>query len=399
MDTSSTETASVREANNGNAGKVSIYPSKVPVQHLQTPLQVIEIVLNTTFQPENEKVLNDEIAKQDVELDLVPASTPESESTGLQDNVEAINIGTGKENLEVQKEDGLITNLNYPSSHYSIDPPGSEQVKNNYEALSQYAFIKSSLQYQNEAINNKKVKPSRWSMQIYATPSVSYRYLIEDKEKITDPASGPVAPHLTNSVNEFVRQQPKIGFEVGGAVLYKLADNFRVKTGLQLNYRQYGIDAFASSFQPAMLTLDRGNSLDSIVQYTNISNQAGYKSIQLSNKYLQLAIPVGFDLRMASMNKVDFYISAASQFTYQIASSSYLLSSDFKNYMKQPDLNRKFNMNAAIEAFASFEAGGVTWQAGPQIRYQLLPGTKNVYNIQEHLIDYGFKVGVVKNLK
>jgi hypothetical protein len=67
--------------------------------------------------------------------------------------------------------------------------------------------------------------------------------------------------------------------------------------------------------------------------------------------------------------------------------------------MKQPDLNRKFNMNASIEAFASFEAGGVTWQAGPQIRYQLLPGTKNVYNIQEHLIDYGFKVGVVKNFK
>jgi hypothetical protein len=399
IDNPPTEIQSALENNDAIAGKVSIYPSKVPVQQVRTALQVAESIIHPVMKMVDEIGQNSEADMQDAISLIEPAKTSANESAGLQNDLKAINVETEKVSVDVQKDNSLFANLKFPSNNYSIEPPGTEVIKTNTEALSQQAFIKSSLQYQDKPANIKKVKPSRWSMQIYATPSVSYRYLIEDKEKITDPASGPVAPHLTTSVNEFVRQQPKLGLEVGGAVLYKLADNFRVKTGLQLNYRQYGIDAFASSFQPAMLTLDRGNSLDSIVQYTNISNQAGYKSIQLSNKYLQLAIPVGFDLRMASMQKVEFYVSAASQFTYQIASSSYLLSSDFKNYMKQPDLNRKFNMNAAIEAFASFEAGGVTWQAGPQIRYQLLPGTKDVYNIQEHLIDYGFKIGVVKNFK
>jgi hypothetical protein len=121
--------------------------------------------------------------------------------------------------------------------------------------------------------------------------------------------------------------------------------------------------------------------------------------MNLSSNFLQIAIPVGFDMKIADTRSVDFYVSAAGQFTYQVASSYYVLSDDYKNYLKQPDIDRKFNINTAIEAFASFEAGGITWQAGPQIRYQLLPGSKDVYPIREHLIDYGFKVGVVKKLK
>lgn len=379
------------------SGKVHIYPSKVAVQDLHSPLPVAEDNLVSLGLTENEPIVNEDISIHTLENST--NTEPSLKGESLQNNMLAPAGIIEKENANIQDGINQFQFSLYPKSYNSIEPPGTEEIKNTSEELSRKAFIETSLKYQDKSWKPKSASPSRWAIQIYATPSVSYRYLIEDKAKITDPASGPVAPYLTTSVNAFVRQQPKLGLEVGGAVLYKLADNFRIKTGLQLNYRQYGIDAFASTFQPAVLTLDRGNTLDSVVQYTNISNQNGYKPIQLSNKYMQLAIPVGFDLKMGSMSKVDFYMSAASQFTYQIASSSYLLSSDFKNYMKQPDLNRKFNMNASIEAFASFEAGGVTWQAGPQIRYQLLPGTKNVYNIQEHLIDYGFKVGVVKNFK
>jgi hypothetical protein len=121
--------------------------------------------------------------------------------------------------------------------------------------------------------------------------------------------------------------------------------------------------------------------------------------MNLSSNFLQLAVPVGFDMKIADTRSVDFYVSASGQFTYQIASSYYILSDDYKNYLKQPDIDRKFNINTAVEAFASFDAGGITWQAGPQIRYQLLPGSKDAYPIREHLIDYGFKIGVVKKLK
>lgn len=274
-------------------------------------------------------------------------------------------------------------------------------LHNEQEAIAQKGFLNTSMGYGPQKPGKSITRQSRWSVQLYATPSISYRYLLENKTFVLDPVAtnGPIAPYLTNPASDFINQKPKLGLEVGTAFLYQLAEKFRVKTGLQVNYRQFGLQAFATSAQPAMLTLNRENGLDSIVRFSSISTQSGYKAIELSSNFLQIAIPVGFDMKIADTRKVDFYVSAAGQFTYQIASSNYLLSADYKNYLKQPDLERKFNINTAVEAFASFEAGGINWQAGPQIRYQLLPGSKSAYPIREHLIDYGFKVGVVKKLR
>lgn len=284
----------------------------------------------------------------------------------------------------------------------SIEPPMQEELVKKHDDLHKEAFIKHSMEYGPEKHKPLSSKPSRWALQIYATPSVSYRYLLEDKkfdENSLTGVTGPLAPYLTNSVNEFVVHKAKAGVEIGGAVLYQLTENFRVKTGLQLNYRQFGLQGYATSFQPAMLALNRGNSVDSIVTYSSISTRAGYRELELTSSFMQLAIPIGFDLKVANIKNVNFYMSASGQLTYQMASNNYILSADYKNYLKQPDLERKFNINTAVEAFASFEAGGIMWQAGPQIRYQLLPGSQNAYPIREHLVDYGFKVGIVKTIK
>jgi hypothetical protein len=76
-----------------------------------------------------------------------------------------------------------------------------------------------------------------------------------------------------------------------------------------------------------------------------------------------------------------------------------MVSSDYKNYVQNPDLVRHFNVNSTVEAYFSFKRGGLTWQAGPQLRYQLLSGAVNQYPVREHLFDYGLKIGVVKTLK
>lgn len=269
------------------------------------------------------------------------------------------------------------------------------------ENIAQEQFIKNTMDVGPDMAWSKKMqRKSKWNLQFYATPSVSYRYLIDDKRQLQDPGAGPFAPFMTQSADAFVRQRPRLGLEAGVALLYELSDNFRVKTGLQLNYRQFVINAYTGMQQPATIELNRGNAVEALVQMTNISNQDGWRPVELNNQFLQLAIPVGFDLKMADFNKVDFYISATSQFTYQLASNTYLLSSDFKNFLQRPnDLERKFNINTAVEAFATFEAGGVQWQVGPQLRYQLLPGSKSAYPIREHLIDYGMKIGVIKQLR
>lgn len=281
------------------------------------------------------------------------------------------------------------------------DESTQEKMFSKQETISRNNFVNSTLAYGPKKPGKSISSKNRWSLQLYATPSISYRYMLEDQKFIDDPtaANGPLAPYLTNPASDFVQHKPKLGLEIGTAFIYQLTDKFRVKTGLQANYRQFGIQAFATNAQPARLTLNRENGIDSIVRFSSLSTQSGYKTMNLSSNFLQLAIPVGFDMKIADTRSVDFYVSAAGQFTYQLASSYYILSDDYKNYLKQPGIDRKFNINTAVEAFASFEAGGITWQAGPQIRYQLLPGSKDVYPIREHLIDYGFKVGIVKKLK
>jgi hypothetical protein len=269
------------------------------------------------------------------------------------------------------------------------------------EAMSRNNFVNSTMAYGPSKAGKSISGKNRWLLQLYATPSISYRYMLEDKKFIDNPSAvnGPLAPYLTNPASDFVQHKPKLGLEIGTAFIYQLTDKFRLKTGLQANYRQFGIQAYATNAQRAMLTLNRENGIDSIFRFSSLSTQSGYKTMNLSSNFLQLAVPVGFDMKIADTRSVDFYVSASGQFTYQIASSYYILSDDYKNYLKQPDIDRKFNINTAVEAFASFDAGGITWQAGPQIRYQLLPGSKDAYPIREHLIDYGFKIGVVKKLK
>jgi hypothetical protein len=299
----------------------------------------------------------------------------------------------------------ILENTNIPQTKWPL-PTNNHQLNSTgaataLAAAEQDIFERLTMEY--GPVKGKRISASKSkiALQFYATPSVSYRYLLEDKKYPEDGLTGPLAPHLLNSVNEFVRHQPKLGLEAGAAVLYKISDNFRVKTGLQFNYRQFGISAFAMrQAEPAMLALNRSDGIDSVFRYTNLNAQNGDKPVELRNDFFQVAIPIGFDLKMANIKNVDFFVSASGQLTYNLASSSYLISSDFKNYISQPaELDRRFNINTAVEAFASFDAGGVTWQAGPQIRYQMLPGSKNAYPIREHLIDYGFKVGFVKRIK
>ena len=121
--------------------------------------------------------------------------------------------------------------------------------------------------------------------------------------------------------------------------------------------------------------------------------------MEITNRYFEISVPVALDIRMANWKKIQLYVAGGLQPTYQFNQSMYMVSSDYKNYIQEPDLVRNFNLNTSFEAFMTYKAAGVTWQVGPQIRYQLLPGATNQYPVRERLIDYGFKIGVVKTLR
>jgi hypothetical protein len=167
-----------------------------------------------------------------------------------------------------------------------------------------------------------------------------------------------------------------------------------------MNLRQYEIEAFGVSTEQTQIILNYTSHTDTLFGLSALSsNNPVGNEIKLTNRYWQAAIPIGFDLKLIDAKKINVFVAGTIQPTYQFNKNMYLLSSDYKNYLQQADLVRHFNVNTAIEAFVSFKAGGLNWQAGPQIRYQTMPTVNSAYTIRENLIDYGFIIGVVKRLR
>lgn len=233
----------------------------------------------------------------------------------------------------------------------------------------------------------------RWNVQYYATPSLSYRMLAEERQ-VNAPALQPNLDHLVQSA-------PKLGIEAGVAFLYSVSDRLRLKTGVQLNYRQYAIDAYsAGAMQATTIRFDQGGIPATIPAYTDVSAVAGNRPITINNRFFQVGIPIGFELTMAQQKQSQFVIASTFQPTYNIGKQGWLISADYRNYVKENTLFRNWNINAGIEAFFRIKGkGNLMWQVGPQIRYQMLPAAVNKYPIREHLIDYGLKIGVMKTLQ
>jgi hypothetical protein len=70
-----------------------------------------------------------------------------------------------------------------------------------------------------------------------------------------------------------------------------------------------------------------------------------------------------------------------------------------KNYINDPSMLRRLNINSSIETFLSYRMkNGATLNAGPQFRYQLLSTYNKRYVYDEKLYNIGFKIGISKNL-
>lgn len=320
----------------------------------------------------------------------------ESDNTGILASGNTIDVAAEEENN---------SNANYSIHAFERVVRTDHEANNELKAGLLIPDLKTGENnYQKAAdhpVDKIAAKTNRWSFSVYATPSISYRYLSEAKfvDLHTQQNSGPLAPNLIHGVSDFVDHKPIMGFEIGGGMLYSASPSFRLKAGLQFNSRGYSIDAYASKREVSTILLNRGYYTDSLIGISSISTQEGYKPMVLHNRYFEISIPLGMDMRVVNWKKIQLFVGAGVQPTYQFNQSMYMISSDYKKYIQEPELARHFNINTSFEAFMSYKTGGVTWQAGPQIRYQLLPGAINDYPVRERLIDYGFKIGVVKTLK
>lgn len=292
------------------------------------------------------------------------------------------------------------TAITLPESVLKLKGNKPKNIKPSIKAEMKKLFVST---YETVVAQAKKIsKKASW--QLYATPTVSYRKLTGQASSASYQYS--TFSYSTNSVfardvNDAVRHKPGIGMEIGTSMLYPLTKKLTLKTGLQLNYNHYQIEAYRGVPEIANYGMNNvgygGRIPISTISYYR--NADGYRPATLRNEHYMISMPIGLDLIIAGNKKSNFSIASSIQPTYVFANYSYLISSNLKNYAKEPSLNKRWNINSSFEANVNIQQGDYTWSFGPQFRYQMMSSFKNKYPIKENLIDMGLKLGVTRTIR
>jgi len=256
-------------------------------------------------------------------------------------------------------------------------------------------------------INSYSFQPKRkrLSWQVYFTPTISYRELKENKAFINaarNSTSGntingiSVNNYYYTDINNVVTHKPDVGLQLGFVAGYPLSKNLKIIGGLQFNVSKYDIKAYTYPSEVATIALQNtAGGTNTVSTVTNYRNTGGYKANWLHNLYFSASAPIGLEWKLIGNRKTYMGIAGTAQPTYMISNRSYLLSIDYKNYAEMPSLIRKWNINTAFEVFAGYSTGKLKWRVGPQIRYQTMSSFQKKYPVQEHLFDFGLKLGVL----
>lgn len=239
-------------------------------------------------------------------------------------------------------------------------------------------------------------KQNKWAFQFYATPSIGYRSLEKDDEI---PSANRSAIISNASEDEyFLNHSSALNLEAGGNLLYDVSVNLRLKAGIQFNYTNYNISAYELHHPVTSNLLMRRYTDGSPILVSvpsMISNSQSLANTNFNNNTYQFSLPIGADYRILGKNKIHWYAGATFQPTYTAGGNALLISADMKNYIADETVIRKFNLNGGLETFVSYRLNqGVTFNAGPQVRYQFLSTYNNQYTYKENLFNFGIKFGI-----
>lgn len=229
-------------------------------------------------------------------------------------------------------------------------------------------------------------RPTNKELAYHFTPSISYRAL-------QTPTSFTFGNLLPQDPDNAVKHNPALGVEFGIRVLSPISEKVKFISGIQINYTSYDVLAY-SSF-PQMTTV-RMSGFNNIQRISNLRTNGGATEKDLLNKTLQVSIPLGLQFRLYGNKNLSWNLSTTVQPSYMLDATGYLVTSDFNNYIKAPEFLRRFNVNTGLETFVSFKRGKTIWQAGPSLRYQMLSNSVSAYPVREYLVQYGFRLGLIR---
>ncbi|MFT4155991.1 hypothetical protein [Parafilimonas sp.] len=286
-----------------------------------------------------------------------------------------------------------------PAGSAAFFQPGKSSFNYSYhdyfelKALSKHKDILPSLKNFGRGLDL-----SGLDFRFYLTPSVSYRRLKENTgsaKQSTDASS-----ESSSSVNPSVaiNQSPALGYETGLGLGYKLNNKFTLTGGVQFNISQYNIKAFTYT-QDASAAVTSDEDADAENTVSSLKSESATKPLGIKNRYFQLSVPVGIEWNILHFGNFSWGLGSTIQPTYTFNKQPLIISSSYKNYTNGSTYVRNWNVNANLETFLGYTTGSYRWQIGPQLRYQVLPSLVDKYPNKEYLVNYGIKIGVVKQLK
>jgi len=317
-----------------------------------------------------------------------------------------------EENNEILTEDynsfmtpgqSLFIEFQPTEPHYINYKEGYTLIKNTEDFSSSAQLIASSRLEthinplkktinQSKKIHRKKNKNIEWTY--YVTPLVSMP-VFRNSSLASSVNFSPLAI-FQNAASNGMIYHANFGFEAGAKVTYALSKKWKVFSGLNLNYSDYNLVSNLVHPTFATLTLkDKNTGIPYSKSYiTFYGNGQSLNQVALTNYSLQFSIPIGLEFQVWGNKNIQISVASAIEPSVVLKNNSYIISADKKYYVQDPELMRKTNLGGNFGTFISFGSNKIRWHIGPDIHYQLLSTYKNSYLSEEHLIDYGIRIGI-----
>ena len=289
---------------------------------------------------------------------------------------------------------------------YTNNHEGYTLVTNTEDFSSSYQLVASSLletphihplkknTNQSKKNHRKRNKNVEWTY--YVTPMISAP-IFRNSSLASSVNFSPLAI-FQNAASNGMIYHANLAFETGAKITYSLSKKWKVFSGLNLNYSDYNL--VSNLIHPTFATLtlkDRNTGIPYSKSYiTFYGNGQSLNQVPLTNYSLQFSIPIGLEYQVWGNKNIQISIASAIEPSVILKSNSYIISADKKYYVQDPGLMRKMNLGGNLGTFISFGSNKIRWHIGPDIHYQLLSTFKNSYLSEEHLIDYGIRIGISK---
>ena len=239
----------------------------------------------------------------------------------------------------------------------------------------------------------KKIRKSKWTF--YVSPSISSAWFTAAPLSQSSVSNNSPLMVSASNITANRKYNSKLSLSAGATSSLPINDRLNFTSGFKLTYLGYQITSnFIHPTFANLVLKDKlgGTYLKSYI--THYGNGLGYGQILLNNYSYQFAIPFGLEYSLIKNQKINWVIGSSIAPSVVLASQSYILSADGRNYVTDPGLGRRFNLLANFETFITFKSAHVKWHIGPALGYQALSTFKNDYPEREHLLDYGLKIGI-----